>query len=391
MQAIVGQTNYLYNNLDDNNFVFLMYLDFKKAFYSVQHDISLDKLQFYGVGGMPYEWFKSYLSGRKQYVYVNGVKSDTLNITHSVPQGCNLAPLLFLVQINDLPLCSDYFNYTMFADDCTLPVKFPRNAVTDIHIVLNNNISKIYHWLCANRIQINCNKTKYMLYSYRGINSLLGEITMGGSQIGSTDCTRFLGVFLDNKLTFKNHIDHISSKMSQSIGVLSKLNKFLPRNILHSLYFALVHPYISYSIEAWHSAPLYLVNKIQTIQKKAICCVNGLKYNDHTECSFRNMKLLDLTNHYKFYIAIYMYKALNVPNFDNNLLNSITPFASLHGHATRHSDQLVMPRYRKAKSQGSVSYQSIKLWNGIPAEIKNVSTLNRFKKIYPVFLCDDQN
>ena len=70
--------------------------------------------------------FKSYLSGRKQYVHVNGVKSDTLNITHSVPQGSNLGPLLFLVQINDLPLCSDYFNYTMFADDCTLSVKFPR-------------------------------------------------------------------------------------------------------------------------------------------------------------------------------------------------------------------------------------------------------------------------
>ena len=103
------------------------------------------------------------------------------------------------------------------------------------------------------------------------------------------------------------------------------------------------------------------------------------------------MKLLDLTNHYKFFIAIYIYKALNVPNFDNNLLNSITPFASLHGHATRHGDQLVLPRYRKAKSQGSVSYQSIKLWNGIPAEIKNTSTLNRFKKIYRVFLCDNQN
>ena len=84
------------------------------------------------------------------------------------------------------------------------------------------------------------NKTKYMLYSYRGNNNLHGNITMGASEIGITDNIRFLCVILDNKLTFRNHIGHISTKISQSIGVLTKLNDFLPRNILHSLYLLFV-------------------------------------------------------------------------------------------------------------------------------------------------------
>ena len=108
-------------------------------------------------------------------------------------------PLLFLIRINDLPLCTDYFDFIMFSDDCTLSIGFPKSAISEIHDELNYNFSKVYSWLCVNKVRINCNKTKYMLHSSQRNNNLQGNITMGASEIGITDNFRFLGVIFDDK------------------------------------------------------------------------------------------------------------------------------------------------------------------------------------------------
>ena len=97
----MNQCSYIYENLDDNKLLFAMYLDFKKAFDSVDQDILLKKLHFYGVRGSTSRWFRSYMTDRTKYVSVNGTKSDARFIPHSVPQGSNLGPLLFLIYIND--------------------------------------------------------------------------------------------------------------------------------------------------------------------------------------------------------------------------------------------------------------------------------------------------
>ena len=106
--------------IDNNKAVFSMYLDFRKAFDSINHSILLEKLHFYGVRGLAYKWFKSYLADRRQYVHINGTKFSLRMLSHSIPQGSNLGPLLFLIYINDLPNSSQFFNYVMFADDCTV-------------------------------------------------------------------------------------------------------------------------------------------------------------------------------------------------------------------------------------------------------------------------------
>ena len=105
---------------------------------------------------------------QEQSASVNDVKSDIRILTHSVPQGSNLGPLLFLIFIYDLPKCNDYFKCVMFADDCTLSCAVPSQYLHNAHVDINRNLVSVNRWLCANKIQVNVQKTKYVIYSYRG-------------------------------------------------------------------------------------------------------------------------------------------------------------------------------------------------------------------------------
>ena len=123
-QAVLNQLEFIYNNLDQNKTVISIFMDFSKAFDCIDHTILLKKLYFYGIRGTPYDWFASYLSNRQQFVNVNDTNSSVKSVSHGVPQGSILGPLLFLIFINDLPNVSPFFKFCMFADDSTLTCKF---------------------------------------------------------------------------------------------------------------------------------------------------------------------------------------------------------------------------------------------------------------------------
>ena len=128
-----------------------------------------------GIRGLPLCWFRSYLSERKQYVSVNDVNSDFRDITHSVPQGSNLGPLLYLIFINDLPNCTNFFDFLMFDDDCTITRSLPKYDLAECSGEINSNLKLLENWLKANKIKINADKTKYILFSYRGKSNLTNQ------------------------------------------------------------------------------------------------------------------------------------------------------------------------------------------------------------------------
>ena len=122
-----------------------MFIDLKKAFYTVNHDILLLKLEHYGIRGVAYSWFKSYLSDRKQFVSLNGVESNLKNISCGVPQGSVLGPLLFLLYINDLPNISSKLKFFLFADDTN--IYFESKNLKNIEKIINFELKKFYEWL----------------------------------------------------------------------------------------------------------------------------------------------------------------------------------------------------------------------------------------------------
>ena len=377
--ATIETLQYIYDNLDCNNTILSFFLDFSKAFDCVHHAILLDKMNMYGIRGVAGDWFKSYLSNRTQFVSVNGVQSDTGRIERGVPQGSILGPLLFLIFINDLPNCSDNFKFTLFADDSTPTCKFD-NHVSHQQITndLTLNMQHVHSWLNANHIKINTSKSFFIAFSYRG-NVEFDPIPFGNSFIHQATNVKFLGLQIDNHLSFSHHIDNICSKISKSVGILYKLNHTLPINTLITLHNTLILPYLTYCIESWHGTSRYLTDKVEILHKKAIRAIFNLPYNSHTNDYFKNNNILKLQDLYKLKLCLLLYQYIN-PSVPLSLTHRIRTHDSIHNHNTRHRRDLNLPRYTKASTQSCFLFQSISEWNTLPQTIKNSTSKNTLKK-----------
>ena len=204
----------------------------------------------------------------------------------------------------------------------------------------------------------------------------INGIQLGGEDIESVNNTKFLGLHLDKKLTFNAHVNHIISKISKSVGILYKLNSYFPEVILRQIYNSLILPYITYSIESWFGAPRYLSDRVQVLQKKAVRAIYSLPYNSHTGPFFKDYSFLNVHDLFILSLSSHIYK---YKNSDVNIALPLPYRSDLSTHATRNRDNLSLPYFRRAKSQNSFTYQSVKAWNSIPLDVRNLGSLHLFK------------
>ena len=199
---------------------------------------------------------------------------------------------------------------------------------------------------------------------------------MGGNEILRACSLKFLGIFIDEKLSFKEHINHISEKAGKCVGLLYRLSKFLPPHILKTLYHCLVAPHISYGIEAWYAAPQTISNRISVLQKKTVRAVNHLPYNSHTNDYFASMNILKLEDIYNLQLGKLIFS-----NRANLTMNS-----DIHAHNTRARNNLSIPQYNLAHTQTSCKYRGINLWNNLPIDIKESASEKQFVARYKCHL-----
>ena len=171
--AVIELTDYIKLHVDNQHIPICLFLDLSKAFDTINFDILLLKLKHMGLSNMALNWFESYLKNRKQFVTFNGCNSDFLETKTGVPQGSVLGPLLFLIYINDLCNVSNLFKVICFADDSTLIISICYSSTTcklcSNSNIFNNNminleLNKIYNWFCINKLSINPDKTKFMIF-----------------------------------------------------------------------------------------------------------------------------------------------------------------------------------------------------------------------------------
>ena len=248
--ALIQITEKIRKAEDDNNFACGVFVDLQKAFDTVNHNILLQKLKYYGIRGTPLAWFTSFLQQRTQTVSINGDLSEKLTVTHGVPQGSVLGPLLFLLYINDLHLAIQHSVIHHFADDTNMLLV--GKSLKKIKKYINHDMSLLCHWLKANKLSLNTSKTEIILFrsQHKQINKKL-NFRLSGQKIKLSKSVKYLGLILDEYLTWESHINFLKAKLSRSVGMLAKIRHYVPQETLKTIFFAIFNSHISYGAQIW--------------------------------------------------------------------------------------------------------------------------------------------
>ena len=383
LTALLDLTNHWSFNIDRKTVNGVIFLDLKKAFDTVDHNILLTKLCHYGFDSATSEWFRSYLTGRSQQCSVNGILSDLKLITYGVPQGTILGPVLFLVYINDLPKCLNFSATRLYADDTSLT--FSDSSALDLKKQMDTDLDHVSSWLCANKLTLNVLKSEFMLIGSRQRLSTFREedisLSIDGLVLNRTSEAKCLGVMIDNNLTWRYHIENIKKKISCNLGILKKIKHILSQNYLKIIYKSIVEPYFNYCCLVWDGFDEVLADKLQKMQNRAARIITGAPYTSvRTSEIFKELGWVPLAESRLQQKAIMMFKIVNglAPPYMREMFHSHIGSDSYSLRCSAKNFQL--PKVRTDVYKTSFAYTGAKLWNSLPDSLKEEHSLIRFKK-----------
>jgi len=385
------------NSVDRGDKVIGIFMDLSKAFDSVSHHKLLSKLEGLGVVGTSLQWFRSYLTGRKQFVEIMHVnnhnqvvstKSKLRTIKHGVPQGSILGPLLFLTYIKGLPnVISDITKNTicLYADDANLLVSGKSN--NEIETSAINNLKSIKDFFSDHQLLLNLSKTNFTCFDTKtNTNSVLPTLQLDGIGINIVEKTKFLGLYIDNRLSWNYHIDHVANKISSGLFALYRLSKICNLGSLKLVYFSHIHSHLSFGISIYGGTSQTNMDRLLILQKKAIRIMLKLNWQESVKDKFKELGIMTVYSNYIYQCILH-----TVQNS-----KTVSLVGDFHQYFTRNRNNFSIPSHRLRFFEKTPIYMGMKSYNALPTILKNCTNFSKFKnnlKIYfltkPLYSIDE--
>ena len=386
--ALLKITDDILDAIDDSNITLLIFLDFSKAFDTVNHKILIEKLRILGFQTDSCEWINSYLCNRYQRVVVGEEQSDWIHIENGVPQGSILGPLLFTILVSDMRRSIWDGSYHQYADDTDLLFETSVDNVNETTAKANNVLEKIETYCKDNFLNLNAGKSKFMFIGSKPAIKKLDSIVLNDLQINQTSLERVrlgknLGMTIDEVLSWRKHINLNISKAVGSFINLSRFKRFLNTKSKALLCESIVLSRFNYCDSVYLNIDMCLQGKIQKVQD--MCCrfIFDIKKSESVDYKELRTKLgwLSMKQRRELHCLTMMYKILHesAPDY---LQDMFTYQHEVHNVNTRGSQNNLIWIDKNIKSKvhrDSFRYYAPCKYNNLPSKIKNCTSVNSFK------------
>lgn len=356
----------------------VVFIDFKRAFETINRPRLLEKLKMYGLNGTVIKWFQSYLTERFQKTKYGCEVSGEKETKFGVPQGSVLGPTLFSLYINDIKSAVKDCSINLFADDTLL-----YDSGKDIKVIennLNKNLQMIDKWMSINSLKSNSSKSKCMLI--KNVRSNINQnlnINMSGERLEQVVEMKYLGVIVDNKLNFKAHAQYICKKVAKKINFLSRISNDISMFARITIYKSIISPHFEYC-----GSILYFLNQtnmqvLQKLQNRAMRVI--LKCNRYTPIQnmLQTLQFMSVKQRICYNTLIFIFKIREglLPKY---LQDRITYISERHDHSTRQQNDFYIHFRQKSFAQNYLFFKGLIMFNALPNKVKQIKNLNSFKR-----------
>lgn len=363
-------------DIDRGHTIISVFLDFKRAFETIDRVTLLNKLRCIGFSSSAVQWFESYLTGRRQRTEFHGQTSPEIENPYGVPQGSVLGPLLFILYINDIHTAINHCKLHLFADDTLLTIS--SKNITDAIAKINIDLQRLSHWLQINKLKLNINKTKYMIFGKSNVHAQTKHIIhINGEYIDRVNNFKYLGIVIDDKLKFHTHVQHIIKQIAKKIGILYRASKQLTTQARVTVYSSMLKPHFQYCSTILFLCTNCDIDKLQIQQNKIMRLILKCSYDTHIHDMLHELKWLSVRQLIYYNVLVFIYKMQHnlLPMY---LCNNIKYIYQHHSINTRTRNNIKLPNFTKTSTQNSLYWRGFQMYNTVPSTLKNLN-VHKFK------------
>ena len=379
--AVLDAVERLVTNTDNGLVSAVTTLDLSKAFDSVDHDLLITKLSWYGITDT--KWFRSYLSDRHQTVRGGTL---TLPVSCGVPQGSILGPILFVLFTCDLPPHLTHGHLISYADDSHHIDSAQPNSMglSALKERLELTMNELHAWFSANSLKMNETKTNFMLVGTKSNIKKTNGFTLeiNGSTLKSSAKLTFLGVVIDSHLSWEAHISQVVKKCNYILVSFYRLRHYFTKDALKLLIEAFAFTHIFYCLCVWGGANKTQLDKIQKLINFSARIVTGVKKYEHISPSLASLNWPRIEQLVAQRDVIKIFTLLTDPTTPASSRALLVPREAVSTRPTRASESrsLQLPLRELTSSQRHFSFRAVAAWNALSREVRACDSMRAFKR-----------